>query len=191
MGFMPPRKKSAVHLHLVEEQDPKLNAPMPESGAENPDKQLPQDVQSIDDEATHKKYEKMWHQICYGFPQNWKYQKDETMFLCGYMKLSKSKENIRVVEDEQNDFLWQMKNDDPMVVPQEDLLNHKSPIPAKLKLPPSFKEILEALRQEWYDPIASPFDGEPCEEELDLKRLAMEGVGGDHQWPNPYLQNMP
>ncbi|KAL2641468.1 hypothetical protein R1flu_009055 [Riccia fluitans] len=40
------------------------------------------------------------------------------------------------------------KNDDPNVVPQEDFLNHKSSVPAKLELPPSFEEILEALKQD-------------------------------------------
>ncbi|KAL2629554.1 hypothetical protein R1flu_014240 [Riccia fluitans] len=110
------------------------------------------------------------------------------------MKLSKSKEYIRV-KDEQNDYLRMMKqdrrdlklphsyiecmikvfneimnkNDDPNVVPQEDLLNHKPPIPAKLELPPSFEETLEALRQDWYDLAISHSDGEPWTEELDLK----------------------
>ncbi|KAL2652554.1 hypothetical protein R1flu_020682 [Riccia fluitans] len=83
------------------------------------------------------------------------------------------------------------KNNDPSVVPQEDLLNLKPPIPPKLEQPPSFKEPRETLRQDWYDPPASPFDGEPCKEELHLKQLAMERAGEDQQRPNPYLQNMP
>ncbi|KAL2608401.1 hypothetical protein R1flu_026974 [Riccia fluitans] len=83
------------------------------------------------------------------------------------------------------------KNDDLSEVPQEDVLNYKPPIPAKLEQPPSFKETLETLRQDWYYPSAFPFDGEPCMEELHLKRLTMKGARGDQTQPNSYLQNMP
>ncbi|KAL2643199.1 hypothetical protein R1flu_010786 [Riccia fluitans] len=70
------------------------------------------------------------------------------------------------------------KYDDPSMVLQEDLLNHKPPVPTNLEQPPSFKEILETHRQDWYDPPTSPSNDEPCKEELHLKHLAMEGAGG-------------
>ncbi|KAL2642174.1 hypothetical protein R1flu_009761 [Riccia fluitans] len=82
------------------------------------------------------------------------------------------------------------KDDDPTVVPQEDLLNHKPPVPAKLEITPSTEHTLEALKQDWYDLPASPSDGAPCAQELDLKRLAMKGAGIDHQQPNPFLHNI-
>ncbi|KAL2651700.1 hypothetical protein R1flu_019828 [Riccia fluitans] len=191
---------------------------MPEISVENLDEQLPHDIHDTYDEATYKEYEKTWHHICYGFLQKWKFQEDGTTSIRGYMKLLETKEYICAVEDEDNDFLRQMelegknlklphfyidcmkkffndtmnKNDDQSLVPQEDLLNHKFLIPAKLELQLSFKETLEGLRQEWFDPTTSQVsNGKPCEEELDLKRLTMERVGEDHQWPNPYLQNIP
>ncbi|KAL2610856.1 hypothetical protein R1flu_022548 [Riccia fluitans] len=101
------------------------------------------------------------------------------------MKLSDSYiECMKVFNDTVN------KNNDPSMVPQEDLLNHKPLVLVNLEQPSSFKKTLETLRQDWYDPPASPSDGKPCKEKLHLKQLGMEGVGGDHQWPNPYLQNM-
>ncbi|KAL2633841.1 hypothetical protein R1flu_005320 [Riccia fluitans] len=72
------------------------------------------------------------------------------------------------------------KDNYPTVVPQEDLLNYKSPVPAKLETHPSIEQTLEALRKDWYDPTTSSSDGESCAEELDLKPPAMEGAGVDH-----------
>ncbi|KAL2651002.1 hypothetical protein R1flu_019130 [Riccia fluitans] len=83
------------------------------------------------------------------------------------------------------------KNDDPTVVPQEDLLNQKPLVPTKSEQPQlGIFKCLETLRQDWYDPQTYPSDGEPCKEELHLKGLAMEGVGEDQPRPSPYLQNM-
>ncbi|KAL2652541.1 hypothetical protein R1flu_020669 [Riccia fluitans] len=191
-----------IQLNLGEEQDLRLHAPLSETGVENPAKKIHHNMNAINDEAGHKDYEKMWRHICYGFLQKWKFQEDGTTILHGYMKLSKSKEYIFVVEDERNEFLQKMeqerrnlklpdsfiecmkknfndtvnKNDDSSVVPQEDFLNHKPLVPAKLKLPSSFEETLEALRQEWYD-LAYPSYGELCQVELDLKRLSWKEQG--------------